>query len=831
MQQGLSSAEATKRLTEFGYNELGVSRPKNILKIALEVIREPMFLLLITCGTLYLVLGDYKEGIILLCTIFIIIFITFYQYRKTERALEALRQMASPRSLVIRDGIEVRIPGREVVPGDIMLLHEGDRVSADGTLIDDTHLMVDESLLTGESVPVVKSHAGIKESQSHLVFSGTLVVHGTGMALVEQTGDRTKFGIIGSSLGQLEQEETRLQKEMKLLISRLFIIGVVVSIGVILLYYYTRGNFLQSLINGLAASIAILPEEFPVILTVFMALGAWRLSKKNVLTRRPSAIESLGAATVLCSDKTGTITLNKMEVAAIYDGHHTCYRDNFADAAGSIRNVLAMAHLATPEKSIDPMEQAIQKTFHGPMGTIEKHHTLIREYPWSHDFFAMSRIVDHPEIQGYITAAKGAPETIFSLCDLEPVVLNRHMEAVKDLAGHGFRVIGVATAPDQSSPFPEHQTGFKFRFEGLLAFEDPIRPEARLAIEECHQAGIRVIMMTGDYPATATNIAIQAGLPSKGMVITGEQLQQMEDDELVKKIRETTVFARVVPEQKLRIVQALKANGEIVAMTGDGVNDAPALKASDIGIAMGNKGTDVAREASSLVLLDDHFASIVAGIRTGRRIFDNLQKAMSYVLAIHIPIIGMAMLPAFFPMLPVVMMPLHIVFLELIIDPVCSVAFESEQEEKGIMQRPPRHTSHKFFGGRRILFSLFQGALLLVMVLLVYFYTIQADYTEQEIRSVTFTALIAGNIGLILTNLSRTRHLFAILAERNLALVSILNAAVLLLALMFAIPYLRDLFAFQFPGWLRLWPALLSAAVLVVVLEVYKAIRLRQHRE
>jgi Ca2+-transporting ATPase len=829
MMQGLTSAEAVRRLTEFGYNELGVSRPKNILKIALEVVREPMFLLLITCGTLYLLLGDYKEGIILLCTIFIIIFITFYQYRKTERALEALRKLSSPRSLVIRDGIEVRIPGREVVPGDLMVLHEGDRISADGTLLDATHLMIDESLLTGESVPVIKTPESKGEAQSHFVFSGTLVVHGSGKALVAQTGDKTKFGLIGASLGQLEQEETRLQKEMKLLIKKLFIIGIVVSIGVILLYYYTRGNFLQSLINGLAASIAILPEEFPVILTVFMALGAWRLSKKNVLTRRPSAIESLGAATVLCSDKTGTITLNKMEVAAIYDGHQICQRENFSASTQSIRHTLAMAHLATPEDSIDPMEQAIQLAFHGPMNTIDKHHKLIREYPWSHDFFAMSRIVDHPEIPGYITAAKGAPETIFSMCHLEPSALNKHMEAVNELASLGFRVIGIASAPAQTGPFPEHQTGFQFHFEGLLAFEDPIRPEARLAIEECHQAGIRVIMMTGDYPATARNIAIQAGLPSKGKVITGEQLEQMDDHELIRKIRKTSVFARVVPEQKLRIVQALKANGEIVAMTGDGVNDAPALKASDIGIAMGNKGTDVAREASSLVLLDDHFASIVGGIRTGRRIFDNLQKAMSYVLAIHIPIIGMAMLPAFFPMLPVVMMPLHIVFLELIIDPVCSVAFESEQEEKGIMQRPPRHTSHKFFGGRRILFSLFQGALLLVMVLLVYFYTIYTGYTEEEIRAVTFAALIAGNIGLILTNLSRTRNLFAILAERNLALVLILNSAVFLLALMFAIPYLRDLFAFQFPGWVRLWPALAGAAVLVLILEINKAIRLSTH--
>lgn len=828
MTQGLSTTEAKKRLEVSGFNELPVSRPKTIWRIALDVIREPMFLLLISCGVLYMLIGDYREGIIMLATIFIIIFITFYQHRKTERALEALKKLSSPRVLVIRDGVEARIPGREVVPGDVMILHEGDRVAADATLQEVMNLTIDESMLTGESVPVNKSLGNVQQENGALVFSGTLVVKGRGLATVDTTGVLTQFGKIGASLEKINPEETRLQKEMKVLIRYLFLFGGIICIGIVALFYFTRGNFIQSLLNGLAAAMAVLPEEFPVVLTIFMALGAWRLSKKNVLTRNPSAIETLGAATVLCSDKTGTITMNKMEVAALCSKDKMYYRSDFGAMSRELSGLVEAAHLASSDHSVDPMENAIHHFFDGVKPSSSSDYKLIREYPFSHEMLIMSRVLEHQATQEVLVSTKGAPEAIFKLCGLADHELQMHLEYVQMMAEKGYRVIGIASASADVHQLPEDQRNFKFVFQGLLGFEDPIRPEVKQAVKECHDAGIKVIMITGDYPATARNIALQTGLPEKGHLITGEELMHMSDQELNKKIRSTTIFARVVPEQKLRIVEALKANGEIVAMTGDGVNDAPALKAAHIGIAMGNKGTDVAREASSLVLLDDNFASIVAAIRSGRRIFDNLQKAMSYIFAIHIPIIGLTLMPAFFSTIPLLLMPLHIVFMELIIDPVCSIAFESEREEKGIMKRPPRNPNNRFFGWRRISNSVLQGSLLLFMVIMVYFFSIQEGHTDEEVRAIAFSALIIGNIFLILTNLSKTRSVIAVILEKNIAAATILTGAVILLMMMLTIPYLQELFSFEFPGYMHFATSLGGALGLLLILESIKWIRHRR---
>ncbi len=818
---GLTSIEAKAKLEAAGFNELPSAKPKTIWRIALEVIKEPMFLLLVGCGTLYIILGDYQEGVVLLSAIFLIIGITFYQYRKTERALEALKSLSSPRVLVIRDGNEVRIAGREVVPGDAMILQEGDRIAADATLVEALNLTVDESLLTGESVPVMKHHEGEKTA----VFSGTLVVQGKGVAVVNTTGINTQFGKIGVSLNTIEQEETRLQREMKILIRRLGIAGIVVILIVIVAFYFTRGNLIQAILNGLAAAMAILPEEFPVVLTIFLALGAWRLSRKNVLTRKPSAIETLGSATVLCSDKTGTITQNKMEIAALCDGKRVIRKKDFSSMDETFKSTLRTGARASQAKSIDPMEQAIHMASKSLTGA-DDHSTLVKEYPLTREFLAMTRVTQSTTDQSFAVSAKGAPEAIFTLCRMSQEDASQQLTLVNELAEDGFRVLGLATAA-ATQPLPDQQTGFQFTFQGLLALEDPIRPEVPKAIEECRQAGVNVIMITGDYPTTARSIARQIGLPLEGKIITGPELLAMSDETLRKEIGATTIFARIIPEQKLRIVQALKANGEIVAMTGDGVNDAPALKAANIGVAMGNKGTDVAREASSLVLLDDNFASIVGAIRSGRRIFDNLQKAMSYIMAIHIPIIGLTLLPAFLPSLPLLLMPLHIVFMELIIDPVCSVAFESEQPEKGIMQRKPRNPSDSFFGTPRILLSVFIGLLLLGVVLTVYFLSLHEGHTEGEVRAIAFSALIIGNVFLILTDLSKTRSFLSVFTERNYAATFILLAALLMLFAVIAIPGLQGLFAFEFPGYRHFIPSLIAAGVMLGILEGMKFYRLK----
>lgn len=823
MIQGITSEEAERLIKQHGYNELPSSKPKNIWKIAAEVIKEPMFILLLVCGFLYLLLGDYSEGIILLCWIFIIIFITFYQHRKTEKSLDALRQLSSPRALVFRDGKEKRIAGREVVPGDVIFLYEGDRIPADALLLESTNLTIDESILTGESIPVVKTTV---DSEQNKIFSGTLVVQGSGIAKVLATGTNTQFGKIGKSLEAIEKNATHLQQEMKVLIKNLFLSGVIISSGVITAFYFTRGNFIESLLNGLASAMALLPEEFPVVLTIFLALGAWRLSKNKVLTRNPSAIETLGSATVLCSDKTGTITQNKMAIAVLSTSNSTYYNDSFSIEHPDLKLLLINLYLASPVDSNDPMEKAIVNEYTRFSLTNETQ-VLLKEYPLSKELFAMTRVIKSSDQSRKTAYCKGAPETVFELCQLSDTEKRNYLETVRQFAEKGYRVLAAAKCEFDQSDLPEKQNGFQFSLTGIVGFHDPIREEVPQAIKECNEAGIKVIMITGDYPATAKSIANQIGLKNTDNILTGRDLQHMSLDELKIKIENTHVFARIIPEQKLQIIEALKANGEIVAMTGDGVNDAPALKAADIGVAMGLKGTDVAREASSLVLLDDNFASIVSAIRSGRKIFDNLQKAMSYIIAIHIPIIGLVLLPAFFSSLPILLMPLHIVFMELIIDPVCSIAFESEQEERGIMKRAPRNPNDHFFGWKRIFLSSLKGILLLGMVIIVYFLSIREGHTDGEVRAIAFSALIIGNIILILNSLSSTRSIISVIKEKNTAVLLIIIIASIALILVISIPPLQSIFSFEYPGNKHFVSSALSALVMLLILESVKKLKTR----
>ena len=806
------------------YNELPTAKSKNIGQIALEVVKEPMFVLLLVCSSIYLLLGDYTEGIMLSASILIIIFITFYQYQKTERAIESLRQLSSPKAMVIRNGETVKIPGREIVIGDIVLINEGDRIPADGILIHGTNLSVDESMLTGESIPVSKDTLAYEGSSQ--VFSGTLVVQGSGKLEVNAIGIHTEFGKIGKSLQQIVQDPTRLQKEMKVLIRNLFIIGGFLSVLVVIAFYLTRGDFIASLLSGLASAMAILPEEFPVVLTIFLAIGAWRLSQQNVLTRKPSAIETLGSATVLCSDKTGTITQNNMVLSTLIKEHFIIEKNEFEENVENIEGLIFTAILASPPESIDPMERAIYAVKKTLPSSMSPSFSLLKEYPLSKDLFAMTRVLEDEIGQLYV-GTKGAPEAILELCHISDEEKIHLLSKVKMLAKRGQRILGVAKGKVENREFPASQKDFSFEFMGFLGFEDPIRPEVPEAIKQCYSAGIKVIMITGDYPETAKNIGKQAGLNEQDEILTGHDLKNLSESELKEKIRHVNIFARIIPEQKLQIIKALKANGEVVAMTGDGVNDAPALKAADIGISMGGKGTDVARESSSLVLLDDNFSSIVMAIKSGRRIFDNLQKAMGYIIAIHIPIIGLALLPAFFPALPILLMPLHIVFMELIIDPVCSIAFESEKEEIGVMKRPPRDPNMAFFGLKQIFKSSLVGLILLAMVLTVYFFSMQEGHTEGEIRAIAFTSLIIGNIFLILTTLSKTRNAIDVLFEDNISLKIILFVAITMMFLLISVPYLRELFSFEYPGYKHFYLAIAGGFSLLFLMEMYKYVQLR----
>ena len=803
--KGLSEMEAARRLTDEGYNEIRSARRRSILAIAFEVLREPMFILLVAVGVIYLILGEKKEALILLSFVLVVMGITFYQESKTERALEALRDLSSPRALVIRDGEQKRIAGRDVVRGDIMVLAEGDRVSADAVLLSCVNLSIDESLLTGESVPVRKSQSDGDVEMGRpggddlpFAWSGTMVVQGHGVARVTAIGSGTEMGKIGVALESIEQEATPLQKETRKLVFNIALLGMALCALVVVVYGLTRHNWLQGFLAGLTLAMAMLPEEFPVVLTIFLTMGAWRISKKEVLTRRVPAVETLGSATVLCVDKTGTLTFNRISVSRIfawgefYDlGDHT--RESLPE---KFHEIVEFSILASQKDPFDPIERALKRLGDRKLFATEHLHydwNLLREYPLSQDLLALSHVWKSPDGQEFVIAAKGAPEAVADLCHLDAMQRQELLSEVSVMADDGLRVIGVAKAQFEETALPLDQHEFVFDLVGLVGLADPVRPTVHEAIKECYSAGIRVVMITGDYPGTAQNVAKQIGLEKSGEYITGTDLDDMSDEELQERIRTVNIFARVVPEQKLRLVEAYKNNGEIVAMTGDGVNDAPALKSAQIGIAMGGRGTDVARESAALVLLNDDFSAIEQAVRLGRRIYDNLRKAMSYILAIHVPIAGMSLVPVLFK-LPLVLYPIHIAFLELIIDPTCSVVFESEEEEAGVMKRPPRNLKDPLFNKRTVGISLLQGLIVLIVVGVVFRIGLGAG--EFEARALTFTTLVIANLGLILTNRSWSRTIFGTLRSRNAALWWVIGGTLVVLGLVLYVPALRNIFSF-----------------------------------
>jgi Ca2+-transporting ATPase len=831
---GLTEAEVQHRLERDGPNELPSARKRRFWHILLDVVREPMFLMLIACGVLYLILGDMEEALMLLGFVFVVMAITLYQEQKTERALEALRDLSSPRALVIRDGRRQRIAGRDVVRDDIVVVAEGDRIPADAVLLVGTNVSIDESLLTGESVPVRKTAwDGVRPmgrpggDDLPFVYSGTLVVKGRGIARVESTGPRTEIGKIGKALLTLQPEETTLQRQTGRIVRNFALLGLALCLVVVAVFALTRGDLVGGILAGLTLAMATLPEEFPVVLTIFLALGAWRISRHKVLTRRFPAIETLGAATVLCVDKTGTLTLNHMTVTHLAGaaGIHVL-PDQPAALPVDLRKIVEYALLASPVNPYDPMEKAIRELRVRAVCPPEHFHddwTLVREYALTEKTLAMSRVWRPAGSEEGLVTAKGAPETIADLCRMAPGERLALIDRVNEMAGQGLRVLGVARARHDLAALPDGQSGFAFEFIGLLGLEDPVRPGVPEAVAECRRAGIRVIMITGDYPITAQHIAGEIGLEPAGNAITGAELDGMNDAVLRERIKTTSVFARAVPEQKLRLVQALKANGEVVAMTGDGVNDAPALKAAHIGIAMGGRGTDVAREAAALVLLDDNFASIVKAVRMGRRIFDNLKKAMTFIFSVHIPIAGMSLLPVLFKW-PLAMLPVHIVFLELIIDPACSVVFEMESDEDDIMRRPPRRLDEPLFGKPMVLSGLFQGVGVLAVVLAVYGLYLSAGDSEATARMMSFALLVIANLGLILANRSRTRSLLATLRTPNPAMWWVAGGAIVFLVLAVSVPHLRSLFRFGVgPAWE--WTAVLFAGFVSILISASEKTR------
>jgi Ca2+-transporting ATPase len=834
---GLTQLEVARRQAYEGFNELPRVADRTLLRIILEVLREPMLALLLIGGIVYLLLGSKTEALMLLAFANLTILTTVVQESRTERVLEALRDLASPRALVIRDGKRQRVAGRDLVRGDIIIVAEGDRVPADASLLQASGLRTDESLLTGESVPVRK--LGRDDVDQKLtnrpggddlptLFSGSIVVAGTGVGEVIAIGAQTEMGKIGQSIGSVKTETPRIQKESRRLVRVMALIGISLSIAAVLLYGFLRGDWLDALLGGIALSMTLLPEEMPVVLAIFMAMGAWRISRANVLTRRATSIETLGSATVLCADKTGTLTKNQMAISEFWLPECPILNLDASKTEGlpeTFHELVEYGILASAEDPFDPMEKAFHALGRRTLkGTEHLHHgtwQLKQVYGLSPKLLAMSHVWQpSDDDKAYAIATKGAPEAVADLCHLDDGSRKAVLEAADEMASKGLRVLGVAKAEFSDTAMPESQHDFAFEFIGLVGLADPLRAGVPQAIADCHSAGIRVIMITGDYPKTARAIAAKAGITSSG-VVSGEDLDALDEEALRERVRDTNVFARIMPEQKLRIVNALKSNGEIVAMTGDGVNDAPSLKAAHIGIAMGERGTDVAREASSIVLLDDHFSSIVKSIKLGRRVYDNLFKAFSFIFAVHVPIAGMALLPLVLG-LPIVFGPVHIAFLEMVIDPVCSLVFEAEPEEDDIMRRAPRDPAKPLFSIPMIVWSIFQGAVALGLVATIYLMALNRGLPEPDVRALTFLSLVTVIVSLIFINRAFSASPLAIFRRKNPALGIVLVAVVCILGIVLMWPAARTVFEFGQLPWSQVGIALGAGVLLFVILETLK---------
>ena len=806
---GLTEAAAKEKLFIQGENLIPSEAPKSFLRQVALILSEPMLILLIAAGTINLLLAETLDALMLMMTVFIVLGISIYQSRRAEHALQALKELSAPTVKVIRDGLEKRISSHQVVVGDLMLLSEGDRVCADARVVQQTALSCDESTLTGESFPIAKF-------PGDSVLSGTLVTSGHAQVIVTATGLNSQLGKIGQSLQEISIEKSRLQRDVDQIVRVVGVLGIFTVLSVVLIYGSTRNNWLEGGLAGIAAAMALIPEEFPVILTLFMAIGAWRMSKARVIARKPSAIESLGSISVLCVDKTGTITENRMAVKEVIINKESFVVDQ-SSANPTVQELLNTATLACPLHSYDPMDIAFKS-----LKNDSRERESLAEFPVTNERLAY--IHAWSISNETVVAAKGAPETIAKLCRMQETENEELMQQVHVAASRGFRVLAIAKSSRGNSANLSEITANEFEFLGLTLLQDPIREGVKESVQICNAAGIKTVMITGDHPSTALSIGQEIGLNHNAGFLAGADLDKLSDAELNAQIQQVSIFARVRPEHKLRIVRAFQANGMVVGMTGDGVNDAPALRAADIGIAMGGRGTDVAREAASLIITDDNFNSIVKGIERGRVTYSNLQKAMSYVIAIHIPIFGLALLPLFSSAWPLILLPGLVAFHEVIIDPACSVVFEEESADPNIMKEQPRPIKQRIFSRGEILLAAAQGLSVFFSSLVLFLYLMSNSRPEEEIRTMIFGTLMLSNIGLILTNRSRTLTILQTFRQRENPTVKwILSLASLIILLLITVAPLRTIFdlgAILPSDWLLM---ILSSIVPLVWYEIYKS--------
>lgn len=749
-----------------------------------------MFLLLLVACSLYFFLGETAEGLLMMAAMIFVAAISFYQEARSSKALEALLVFTEPMATVIREGRQQLIASIELVPGDILLLEEGMNVPADARVLQRNDLTVNESVITGESFPVPKQVSG----KENVLYQGTTINSGKCMAEVTATGNQTVLGKLGKAVAVYQAPRTLLQQQIGRFIKLFAFFGLLAFASIFLVNYFHYRDAVASLLFALTMAMSVVPEEIPVAFSSFMALGAYKMSRLGIISRQPQVVENLGAVTVICLDKTGTITENRMQVKWLYDHGEGTVTELNGKAQPKITELLQLAVLASETDPFDAMEKAIAEACEAAGGENSfVHPPILHEYPLAGSPPMMTHV--YPEGPEWIVSAKGAAERITRVCRLDAGSAQVVMQQVKVWASEGYRVIALASARHKNGPMPDTQDEFNWEFRGLLALYDPPRPNIRAVMEEFYAARIDVKLLTGDYPETAVNIAGQAGIRNHTYCRTGDEVMQMNENELRSVVPGCNIFARMFPEAKRKVIDALKANGEIVAMTGDGVNDGPALKSSNIGIAMGKKGTEIARQAADLVLTDDDLGKMVTAIREGRKIFNNLKKAIRYIISIHIPIIFTASLPLILGWAyPNIFTPIHIIFLELIMGPTCSVFFEREPVEKDLMREKPRDRYKGLFTREELLVSLVQGGVISFGVLYLYYYFMNEGASVETTRTIVFTTLIISNVFLTFVNRSFTHTLYRTLRyKNNLVPFVLLISAAFLLALQY-IPGIRGLF-------------------------------------
>lgn len=815
---GLNESDIPLLQKQFGKNVLSITKTPRFLLIFLDIAKEPMFILLSAACALYFIAGEINEGILMLFAMLFVSAISVYQEVKSSNAIEALKEYTEPKVIAIRDGVEKSIASTELVPGDVILLEEGNKVPADAILLQQNDLSVNESIITGESLPVEKNNTG-----DNFLYQGTTINSGKCFAEITATGNNTTLGKLGKAIAAYSQPKTLLQKQVGKFVRQLALFGFVAFVIILALNYVNSRDAINSFLYALTLAMAVIPEEIPVAFSSFMALGAFYMAKRGIISRQPQTIENLGAVSVICVDKTGTITQNKMEVKNIYDHmtDRTIDLKNDADIFHS--NVLEYAMLASEKDPFDAMEKAIWEAYHRySKKSLCEEKPIAFEYPLEGRPPVMTHVYEGANEK--IVAAKGAAERVVRICRLSKEDSCSILTKVKEFASKGYRVIGVASSTFSGEHLPKHQDDFEWHFEGLLSLYDPVKENIRDVLDQFYKAGISIQLLTGDYPETAMNIAGIVGIKNHTVFLTGEQVLIMPGEELRQAVKRTTIFARMFPEAKLKVVEALRANGEIVAMLGDGVNDAPALKAANIGIAMGQKGTELAKQAADLILTDDDLAKLVEGIRQGRKIFNNLKKAIRYIVSIHIPIILTASLPVLLGWkYPNIFTPIHVIFLELIMGPTCSIFFEKEPVEENIIRYPPRKRTRSLFAQDELFITIVQGVVIATGVLFMYYFFMKS-HSLATTRTVVFVTLIASNVFLTFVNRSFSQTVFETLRYKNPLAPFIIIISVLFISLILFVPFIRNEFLLADITTSQLLLCFVIAFLCAIWFEVYKAI-------